>query len=350
MKRDQRRSRIIAILAPAALLLATGCGDSINGGSEAPAKQNRQFTNVQWTQVSRIGGTREDSVLRVPVQVAADSRGFVVGDMYTGKITRHAPSGSPLWVYQVDGTSYRPGGIRDVEIDGDNRTWVLDRQSSRVLVIDSAGKLVRSLDISSAGSEPQSIVPLHDGGFIVALPSTRESFARFGPAAELRNRFTLPLQAYGTIEYIAGQTGTTRVPGSDTWFAGFYSGNGVFAFDGDRTQGSRRWYVEHTDFPQVERVRVATNRTMTKQVGRRVTSAVSLTASPTRLYVLFGGATSHRQRVVDSYSLVDGRYIESFLLPRRASDITWSNGGLFVVSSRPYPMVELIRPIGAELL
>jgi hypothetical protein len=136
-------------------------------------------------------------------------------------------------------------------------------------------------------------------------------------------------------------------PVDHEWVAAFTLGDGFFPLRGTRSKDWRGWYVEPIPFP-VPIVREEGNVRVTEFAEQPPISAISVTLSPDHIFVLFGGQTEHRVRVVDQYRRSDGRYVGSFLLPHKAFGIAWYDGGFYVLSNDPFPRLAFARPSGLE--
>ncbi|WP_419163419.1 hypothetical protein [Candidatus Palauibacter sp.] len=68
----------------------------------------------------------------------------------------------------------------------------------------------------------------------------------------------------------------------------------------------------------------------------------SVTAGPSRLFVLFEGHTERASRIVDTYAIADGAYAGSYLLPHRVVSIaTLTDGRLATLEMEFVPTVRL---------
>jgi hypothetical protein len=155
-----------------------------------------------------------------------------------------------------------------------------------------------------------------------------------------------PWSGFTRLEYLATQLVSANNATGD-WVMGFRMGDGFFSYTRE-AQGRRGWFVEHVPFPEVV-VEKSGNTTSWRHKVRPIDAAKAVTVSPERIYVLFGGTSRNRGRLVDSYSLRSGAYAGSYLLPKRATEIAWHDGGLYTLANRPYPELAYWRPEGARL-
>jgi len=109
----------------------------------------------------------------------------------------------------------------------------------------------------------------------------------------------------------------------------------------------RQPYPELIRFPAV--VERRSGSTVRTRIVDPDYGAFYVTVSPTRVYALFAGHTRDMTRLIDTYDIESGAYIESFVFPHRLSRIAWAGGMLYVIRAEPYPSVEAWRPVGSEL-
>src|SRR6266542_2412909 len=89
-------------------------------------------------------------------------------------------------------------------------------------------------------------------------------------------------------------------------------------------------YVEWADLP-APTVTKRSDGSISTHVPNAPT-ALDLALSDGAVYVLFEGRSNLAGRVVDVYSLRDGKYRHSFLLPERSSTMTVYDGVLYLIT------------------
>ena len=146
---------------------------------------------------------------------------------------------------------------------------------------------------------------------------------------------------------LATQLEAAADPGTGDWYAAFRLGDSFFRFNGDSLRAVRTSYIEPIAFPQPLVSR--SGNTTTRFETRPPTAARSISLSPERVHILFGGTTERRNRWVDSYSRRDGTYMESLLLPEPAISIAWYRGGFHVLQENPSPELVHRTPTGRSL-
>lgn len=334
------------------LLLVLGCaaGTCTLGacrdepGQEQREAARRRIVPIEWDTVFMVAGTAEDSTLLMPFRPAAGPGGVYVADFYGNAVLRYDSAGRLLWRFGRKGAG--PDEflrIRDLKLDSGGRVWILDQVNQRLTVLSPAGAVERRVPLTGVGVAAQGVVPLRNGDALVATFDPRVPFVRVASDGRVIERGAFPWPEFRTLNHLVSQFVTGADPGSGRWVAAFQMGDGFFPF-ADTARGRYRGrFVESVDFPEVEQVRRG-NAIETSFQTRPTISAQSISLSPTRLYVLFGGATASARQVVDMYDLADGRYISSVMLPRPVDEIAWGDGGLYVVYSDPYPHLVFWRP------
>ncbi len=345
------RIRVLAVASLCAV--AAGCvRDSRAAVADDPRPDGipeRKIAFVDWTTAFRVGGAAEDTVLQSVLQTAVGPGGVSVIDHFAKRVEHFDHSGRLAWTYGQEGQGpdeFR--NPRDLKVDAEGRVWVMDPANARITVLGTDGKAVLRVPLHQVGRTPVGLVPLPGNEVYVLVPDPEAPLVRLAADGKVLERRSFPWPRYGEFNYLATQSITAAEPRSGRWAAAFQVGDGFFTFDGREPRGGRHRFVEPITFPQVIQEQVD-GRTISRSAQRPTFAALSVTLSPERMYVLFGGASGNANRVVDSYSLADGSYVESLLLPNKVESITWNDGGLYVVQNDPFPQLASLRPQGRAL-
>lgn len=349
----RRRAIGLAVL----LALGTpGCFGDDQADFRAPptSQQERRIVQPAWDTLFRVGGTDADTLLQMPAWPVADSAGFAIVDIYAHRVLRFDSTGALRWTYGREG--FGPGEFahpRDVSLAGDGATWVLDPRTARITVIDEDGRAARLLPLDGLEYPTDEFVPLSDGGAVVIVANGEEPLVRVGRDGAVERRSPLPWSEHAELPSLAVQLTTARHAGTGRWVAAYALGDGFYLFDGaGEAVTGRVPFVEGIPFATIETNTRSTGpgRTeRTSQVVDPVFGALGVTLSSERIYILFGGRSQYRGRIIDSYSARDGSYVESIVLPRTVADITYFRGGFIVRYSDPWPTVAAWRPVDHAL-
>jgi hypothetical protein len=333
------------------LLLAACSAETVTKTASGDVPRARHFvSDTTWSRGMRIGFGPADTTLISVAQIVADSTGLYGADFTPGRILHFSHDGRLLWSVGRKGGG--PGEFReprDIGLDAQGRLWVLDSGNRRIVRIAPDGTILERIRLEDV--DPEKIVPLPHGD---AMIRTRDGlpFAHVDSAGHVIEHLPLPWPGLAAMNPMATQTVTTSDPATGQWFAAFSMGGGFVPFSGARWSGYRGHYVEAVPFPEIKVTRTTSgNRTVTNTslTGPPTFAARSATLSPTRLYLLFGGASGRAGRLVDSYDRADGHYVESRVLPDKAQYIAWYNGGLYVYRDDPYPAIVYLTPHGHGL-
>ena len=88
-------------------------------------------------------------------------------------------------------------------------------------------------------------------------------------------------------------------------------------------------YVEHSDFSKVRQVR----GTSTRITKRPVDAGLSLSVVGDTLFVLFGGESQLRGRLLDKFDLRSGAYLETDVLPHYANEAVVDGDRAFAIKA-----------------
>jgi hypothetical protein len=346
--RGLRRLSVLALAAG-----AWGCvSDSRAAVHDDPRPRGipeRKLVFVDWTTEFKVGGTAEDTILQSALHPVAGPDGVSVIDHFAHRVEHFDPAGKLVWTYGQEGEG--PDEFtnpRDLKVDADGRVWVMDAGNSRLTVLGRDGKPVLRVPLHQVERTPVGIIPLPGDEAYVLVPDPQAPLVRIAADGTVLERRSFPWNRYGEFHYLATQSIMAVEPRSGRWAAAFQVGDGFFTFNGREPSGGRHRFVEAVTFPEVVQER-SKGRTVTRASHRPTFAAMSVTASPERLYVLFAGTSGNATRIVDSYSLADGSYVESYLLAEDVKSIAWNDGGLYVIQDDPFPALAALRPQGRTL-
>lgn len=344
----------LAFLLPLALL--PGCGGT-DGETlpEAPGRPpaGRSIAETEWRTVFRVGGSLQDTLLLQPARIAASGAGVSLADLHGGRVLRFDPEGRLLWSFGRKGGG--PDEIahpRDLKLDREGRTWLLDVGNGRLVVLSPDGRPVRRVPLDAVGHLADDLVPLSGGDALLVVLDGRRPLVRLAPDGRVLERMPFPWSGYARLHPMSAQVVLGNDPASGRWAAAFSMGDGFFAFDASGRLAYRGRFVEPIGFPEVVEHRSGSRLGATESVTTLADpdfAAASVTLSARRVYVLFRGRTEHRGRIVDAYDLADGGYLESLLLPRPVAQIAYGGGNLYATFNDPLPTLVAWRPEGREL-
>lgn len=348
-----RRALVLALT----LLGAAACGDAPGltdreylADRPAGTPQERRFIAAEWRQTLRIGGAEDDSALVSPFRLTASPAGVHLLDYYPKRVLHYGHDGRRLWSFGREGggpDEFRDP--RDLKVDTAGRTWVMDPANARIVVLDRDGAVVQRTALGSLQNSPREMVPSAGAGaLLVADARGEEPLVRLDAGGRVLGRDPFPWPGFSRLEYLATQVVAASSPWTGDWVMAFRMGDGFFTYTAGAAQARRGWFVEHVAFPVVE-VTKNGGTTTWRHRERPVEAALSVTVSRENVYVLFGGTTKDRGKLVDSYSLRDGSYQGTYRLPRGVSEISWYDSGLYTLANRPYPELSYWKPVGAGL-
>jgi hypothetical protein len=325
--------------------VAVGCADSqarVQRGERPAGRDRTAPAEPNWQVGARIGGTADDSTLLIPVRPVVNERGVYISDLAGKRVTHFDHDGRVIWTFGRQGRG--PGEFespRDVQLDKHGRIWVLDPEIMRVTVLSPAG-VVERMTALNVWDTPSALIPLADGTAIATLSDPEFPFARMDSTGNAISKHAFPWETFSTLHRLSSQFTAAHDPASSEWVVAFGVGDGFFHFRDAEWKRYNGWFAERVDFP-VPVVTTNGNMTTSRFAEQPVPAALSVTMSPERIYILFGGASDLRAMVVDTFSRLDGSYIDSFLLPNRASHIAWHDGGFYVLRNRPFPEIAYLR-------
>lgn len=347
-----RRTRLSAAAALCLVVSAVSCGDDGPVDTGRPDDvPGRRLLSARWDTVFRAGGAADDTVFAQATRIGADAAGVSVVDAYSGRVVRFDRDGNLEWTY-----GGRGGGPdefetpRDLAVDAQGRTWVLDVANARITVLEAEGRPAFRIPLDALERRVDALAP---------LPGDRAALFAFDPdapfvtvgrdgAPEARRPFPWP--GVERLSILATQMTLASGGPDGTWAAAFSFGDGFQLFDDDGEPRARGWFPEAVPFPGVD-VRSTSSGVGRKQRVTRMErpryAAIAVTMSDTRLYVVFGGTGPGANRWLEVYSAEDGSYAGSYVLPRSVGSIAYGDGVFYVTYDDPYPTLAAWRPAQA---
>jgi hypothetical protein len=328
----------------------TGCRERAAPVRERPEDApQRRLVDVHWQKQLEIGRSEEDTTLISPHRLVVSEAGLYVIDYIPKRILYFDHEGNSVWSYGRPGAG--PDELRhpvDLKVDLEGNAWVLDQQNARITILDRNGNAVRRVSLTALPTPAHELIPLTNTEALLLVDRPKTPLVHIDRSGSVINQYPFPWVGYSRMDYLSTQLVTALSPTSSTWVAGFRMGDGFFVFSGEQWAGIEGWYTEAVGFPEVVTTRNG-NTTSKRHASRPTSAARSIALSPERMYVLFGGETEHQNQIVDSFSLADGAYVESYLLPEAVRGIAWHDGGLYTVRHDPFPQIGFWRSAETHL-
>lgn len=160
-----------------AVLISVGIGcSSDTSRPEAPTAE-RRFLPVSWRKTVVLEGALDSDLFSPGLMVARDSTIYVY-DYGDQAVKAFALDGTLRWRFGRDGRG--PGEFAnplDMQLDREGKLWIADPSTSRVTVVSSAGRLVRT---AQTELPIERVLPLDPEGFLgFAFAGEKPRFDRF---------------------------------------------------------------------------------------------------------------------------------------------------------------------------
>ena len=348
------RLPILMVLLPLTIIVAPACSDYAEQIHQFPSSgQERRIVELAWDTIFQVGGSASDTLLQMTSWPVADSTGFAVVDVYAKRVLRFDRTGRLEWIYGTAGAG--PGEFlnpRDIALDQESRTWVLDPRTARITVIGADGRGEMLIPLDRLQYSPSAFVPHPDGSATLVVANGEAPLVRVGPEGRVLDQLAFPWPDHAKLSPLAAQVYTANDPATDHWVAAYSLGDGFYLYGAGTEVGDRIPFVEPVPFAVVATSQrtVGPGRTeRTSSIVDPIFAATSVTISPERIYMLFAGRSELRGRIVDSYSRRDGAYIESVVLPDIVGGIAYHRGGFIVEYKDPWPTLAAWHPSDRDL-
>jgi hypothetical protein len=326
-------------------VLASACG----GADTVPDREERVIRDVTWDTLLVVEALPEDTTFFDIRRIAADSHGIRVLDGSGYRVSLVDWEGRVRWYAGRRGSG--PGEFqnpRALAVDGEGTSWILDVETHRITGVDLNGRRVAEVPLVDLGFVPHEFAVDGSGerfffvrpdGGIRPVEVRRDGRARSGSRVRFpgsQDAPSLALQGHLRAE-----------PGSDRWVMALSMGDWLLRFQGLEVLAPLRPWAEEVPLATVEVTVEGTpasgNFSRTQRVVDPVFAAQSGAMMGSRILVLFGGRTEHRNRLLDIYELDDGSYRGTLLLPTAGWLAAWDDRVVMGLNT-PHPQLLVLRP------
>lgn len=309
-----------------------GAQQLFSSSDNVERRRSAAVFDTLWT----FGGPADTVLAHTTFPRPDGSGGLIFFEMLDQVVHRLGPDGSLLWSWGVRGEG--PGELQAVEaldVTPDGTVVLLDAGNRRVVRVSPNGQLLEERAMPAVGGLLMAVGVLED---------RRLAVAGFHAGTGPRPHFMLSLwdDNAGVVEAgwpvqigkpsIVRHQGRLVRLGGDGWVWGFTNGNGWMVFEG-ASRLAVHPYVEHTDFPGVT-VERRGNEYREGRTERPVGSAHSLSVVEDTLFVLFEGEREPpglRRRMLDRFNVRTGAYMDTDILPHRASRAVVDGDRVFTI-------------------
>lgn len=337
------------LLALSATVLGAACAE-MRGGTPALYTEGsgvRTVRTVAYDTIWSYGGVR-DTILGAPTRlVAAPDNALYVLDPMLQQVVRLSPAGDLDWRWGSKGEGPGElGNVRAFDVTPDGGVVLADSGNCRLVFLSPEGVLKREDTIICTDfSLVEGVAALSAGDVVLDTNRPADPWILVSEG-EQEDSVKVPWSGFTTMHFLQ-RYGNVAASENDKWVFAFEAGNGWFTFEAD-TPLEMFPYVEHTEFPEII-VNRRDNRTSWRLAARPAYSAYDMDVWKDTMYVLPGGHTAHRFRVLDMYDVGSGRYVHSQTLPDVADSFAVTGDRVFVLDNRGlYPQITSFRRKGSE--
>jgi hypothetical protein len=287
-----------------------------------------------------------------PGCIAASAGIVLVCDLGDLSVKAFSAEGRLLWRFGRRGQG--PGeflNFTDLKPAADGTFWVADSDNGRVTILSPAGKRVR---LVTFGAPLLRVLPLAGGDFLARVAGPDRFLGRYDTNGAKLGELPMP-DGVGVLPgKSAGSMVATPTFGlipSGGAVVGFYYLSKLVLLDAG---GSVRKVVETIE-PLPVPVPISADVRVKGEVwhGFRVDrstpiAALTIAADSARAYVRYGGTSSARRLLVDTYDVRSGAYVGSSLLPEPTHQFAMADGVLYALVEDPEPAIRAWRWVPAK--
>jgi hypothetical protein len=304
-----------------------------------------------WVSVPGFAAEHAAELLH-PVCLAASAGIVLVCDLGDQSVKAFSTDGRLLWRFGRRGQG--PGeflGFTDLKPAADGTFWVADSENGRVTILSPTGKRVRLITF---GAALVRVLPLAGGDFLASVAGPDPFLRRFDANGAKIGQLPLPDGVGVPPDQSAGSIAATPTIGmisSGGAVVGFNYLSQLVLIDAG---GSVQKIVETIEplpvpVPAQADVRVEGKVWHGFRMDRATPrAALTITADSARAYVRYGGTSSVRHLLLDTYDVRSGAYVGSSLLPEPVYHIAMANGVLYALAEDPEPAIRAWRWVPAK--
>ena len=211
----------------------------------------------------------------------------------------------------------------------------LDSRSARLVLVRADGVVRSEVDLKSLG-RATDLVELSPERLLLLGADAPAPFTVVSTGGRILQRLRFPSPRYAALHSLA-RAGVLGSGAGGKWVFGFRLGDGLVAFRDTTPLGSVASYPEPIVFPSV--VEESSPGYRAARLGRITRAASAITVLGDRSYVLFGGTSADRNRIIDVYDYPTSGYRHSLILPSTAVHVFSTSTDLFVLTSGPQRVV-----------
>lgn len=343
-RRGATRSAGLALVL--ALVAAGACGtEGTIDGASAP-RPDRALAEVEWDTLLQFAPGIGDTLFYSADHAVGSERGFWVLDRIGSRIAHFGWNGELRWYAGRQGSG--PGELlnpRMLDLDAQDRVWVLDVDNQRISGFDADGIPVDDVPLGNLDALIHAFAADADGerffGMVASDGLRPVAIDRNGRASRGDRIPIRDLPDGSSSMALQGAIASDR--DGDGWVYALTMGDGFFRMNGLELVEERVRYPEWVPFPgtAVSEDVSGDVRTRTTQLTEPNFSANGVAFDRRRILVPFDGTTEDRRRLVDLYD-PSGTYEESILLPRTGRMGAWRNR-VILVWNDPGPHLAVLR-------
>jgi hypothetical protein len=310
-------------------------------------RPDRTVVEPRWDTLVHLDLSPQDTLLYSADHVMASERGFWVLDRIGFRVAHFDWEGRLQWYAGRRGGG--PGeflGPRTLDLDAHGRVWVLDLQNHRVTGFDPEGGFAGEVGLRPLDGTLHDFAVSPDGGRIYGMLWSEElnpvSVSATG-TVERGPPIAVPDAGGGYGMVLQGLI-ASHTEGEE-WVYGFSLGDGLFRMVEVEAMGPRTLYPEPIPFPGIveEQAMEGDRLTVSRMLTEPHFAAESVAVADGRILVVFRGRTPEAGRLLDTYDLDSGEYVETLLLPRPGAIGAWADH-FVLASNTPVPQVLVLRP------
>lgn len=314
-------------------IAAAGCGEQVSERVWPSVKviptlsHNRILLAERWDTIA----TLTPKAAGFPFGFFVSSNGFAYYDQINHRLVGFDRKGNEVHTSDTAlGGRESLGEIRNVRLLADGRIAALDANRHELVILSRDWSSMKRVNLRAKGRIEQ-FIPYGKSGFLLWTFDADRPFEVLDSAGAPLGTISILWPQYRGLHPLT-RSGILASDENENWVYAFSSGAGWFPYRGAQSRGFQA-YIEPLPFPAVLEQSEGSNTNA--HLGRFTTAARAGIVVSGTFYVLFGGKSDLRGRLIDEYRMSDGTYLKSLVVPPDGVALAARAGKIYLLTADP---------------
>lgn len=309
-----------------------------------PAENQRVFIDALTDTIFAIGSINDEELLH-PTRVAASGDRLFVFDNGDRSVKAYGEDGRLQW--KVGRTGGGPGEfrrVRSIAASLNGGVLLVDQTNVRLTELSAEGEIIREVSLRPIEGTPEQVIQVAPDTFLIwTLTRRNQPLTLVDGSGTVVARANVPFEVAPRVPYLGAQAQIANdIRQPERWVYAFSFVNNWRMLDRLSPASPEYEFVEPFPLPEVvfeDRGQLG----LEARVGPAPMGAHGVAINSDTVFVLFGGQSRERRRIIDIYQDTTGRYLGSIRLAEPVTAIAVRPGRLALLVNDPFPRIISIK-------